>query len=250
VTYRFPPQLVLLCLAGLQLLCFAGTCALAQQKDLTNVFDLLDQAAQVDNSKDAVMCEKAFYSGLCDQWLKEYVAGKTAEADKTWAKILFKMNDSPSCYILVRKLFQRLESGAPDNATNDSKYGILTYSNQVLAATEKTLGRNHRFVCDILAFKATHYDSIKDFKAALPLRQRELDVGIKSMGPESEMTGFCMVDMAFELAKLRRYDEGHRLVLRALKLAQTHKYARLLPAAQKLENQLHSAMLLKESQAK
>jgi hypothetical protein len=234
--YRFLPQLTLVCLAGLQ------TCVLAAEKDSSNVFDLLDQAAQGDNSKDMLMCEKVFYSGLCDQWLKAYVAGKTAEADKTWSQIMSQLKDSPSCYILVTKLFHRLETEAPDNASNDSKWGTLSYTNQVLAATEKSLGRNHRFVSDILAFKATHYDSIKDYKAALPVRQRELDVGIKSMGPEAEMTGFCMVDMAFELAELGRYEEARQLAQRALKLAQTHKYARLLPGAQKLDNQLRLVM--------
>jgi tetratricopeptide (TPR) repeat protein len=242
MTYRFLPQVALICLAGLQMLCIAQTCVLAQQRDSTNVFDLLDQAAQGDNSKDMLMCEKVFYSGLCDQWLKGYVAGKTAEADQTWSKIMSQLKESPSCYILVRKLYHRLDTEAPDNATNDSKWGILAYTNQVLGATEKALGRNHRFVSDILAFKATHYDSIKDYKTALPLRQRELDVGIKSMGPEAEMTGFCMVDMSFELAELGRYEEARQLALRALKLAQTHKYARLLPAAQKLDNQLRLVM--------
>lgn len=240
--YRFLPQVTLACLAGLQMLCGAATCVLAAEKDSSNVFDLLDQAAQGDNSKDMLMCEKVFYSGLCDQWLKAYVAGKTAEADKTWSQIMSQLKDSPSCYILVTKLFHRLETEAPDNASNDSKWGILAYTNQVLAATEKALGRNHRFVSDILAFKATHYDSIKDYKAALPVRQRELDIGIKSMGPEAEMTGFCMVDMAFELAELGRYEEARQLAQRALKLAQTHKYTRLLPGAQKLDNQLRFVM--------
>jgi len=242
ISCRSLRQALLTSLAGLQILTFLGPGALAKKNESATIFDLAGQVAEGDNSKDTLMCETIFYSGLCDLWTKAYIGGKVADAEKIWSKILTKMKDSPSCYILVKKLYQRLESDAPENVTNTSKYGILPYANTLLAATEKAAGPNHRFVADILAFKATHYDSIKDYKAALPVRQRELAVELKATGPESEMTGFCMLDMTYELAELGRYDEGYKLAARVLKFARAHKYVRVVPLAEALESQLTAAM--------
>jgi len=206
------------------------------------IFGLADQVAQGDNHRDTVICETVFYSGLCDQWLAAYEAGKIVDADKVWAKILAKIQTSESSYLLLKKLHQRLESDAPEVVSNNSKYGILQYSNTILKATEKTLGPNHRFIADILAFMTTHYDSIKDYKTALPLRQREMDISIKSSGPESEMSAFSILDMAYELAELGRYQEAQALVTRVLKFSRVHKYERVLPLAIRLDSQLKTTM--------
>jgi tetratricopeptide (TPR) repeat protein len=214
------------------------------------IFGLADQVAEEDNHRDTVICETVFYSGLCDQWLKAYEAGKIADADKIWAKILAKIKNSESCFLLLKKLHQRLESDAPDVVSNNSKYGILQYSNTILKATEKILGPNHRFIADILAFLTTHYDSIKDYKTALPLRQREMDVSIKSSGPEAEMTAFAILDMGYELAELGRYQEAQVLVTRVLKFSRAHKYERVLPLAVRLDGQLKATMQRKGLRAR
>ena len=231
----------LIALAGAsEILCPLGHGAYANDST-SEMFDIFGHVANADKSKDTAMCETVFYSGLCDQWVKAYIGGKSGEAERIWSNILTKIKDSPSCYILVKKLFQRLESDAPESVSNSSKYGILPYSHFLLAATEKALGRQHRFVADILAFMSTHYDSIKDFKTALILRRREMEIEEKC-GPESEMTGFAMLDVAFDLGQLGRYDEARKLTLRVLKFAKARKYERVLPLALKLESELTAAM--------
>lgn len=236
-------------LAVTPLLCLREAYARRVDDDAAAFFGVADQVAQEDNHRDTLMCENVFFSGLCDQWLKAYEAGKAADAEKIWAKILAKIKTSDSCYILVKKMHQRLETDAPENVSNNSKYGILQYSTAILQATEKSLGPDHRFVSDIIAFMATHYDSIKDYKTALPLRQREMEISIKSTGPESEMSAFSIMDMAYEMAELGRYQEGHELVTRVLKFARAHKYQRVLPLAVKLDAQLSAAMQRKGERA-
>jgi tetratricopeptide (TPR) repeat protein len=239
---RFTICAIVTALAVTPIFSFPGADARGGDDDAGAFFGVADQVAQQDNYQDTVMCESVFYSGLCDQWLKAYEAGKTADAEKIWVKILAKIKASDSCYLLVKKLHQRLESDAPEVASNSSKYGILQYTNTLLKATEKNLGPNHRFIADILAFMTTHYDSIRDYKTAFPLRQREMEVSIKSTGPESEMSAYSIMDMAYELAELGRYQEAHQLVQRVLKVVRAHNYKRALPLAIRLDGQLNSAM--------
>jgi tetratricopeptide (TPR) repeat protein len=229
-------------LAVTMLLSWQEAVARGGEDDTAAIFGLADQVAQEDSHRDTVACETVFYSGLCDQWLKAYEGGRTADAERAWAKILAKIGTSDSCYLLLRKLHQRLESDAPEEVSNSSKYGILQFTNTILKATEKNLGPNHRFIADILAFMTTHYDSIKDYKTALPLRQREMEVSIKSTGAESEMSAYSIMDMAYELAELGRYQKAHQLVTRVLKFSRAHNYQRALPLAIKLDSQINSAM--------
>lgn len=238
------PVLIAVCAVVVLQLTWASRETLAEGKSGT-LGDLFGVADQVDGDtpgfRDPLVCENVFYSKLGDQWVQAYVAGRTEDAQKIWGKILAKVDTAPSCYILVKKLHARLEADAPDQVSNSSRFGILQYSNALLQATQKCLGPNHHFVADILAFKATHFDSVKDFETALKLRQQELNVAVKSTGAESELSAHCSLDMAYELAELKRFEESRKLVMHVLKFSQSHNYHGAVADALRLKRELDAA---------
>jgi hypothetical protein len=155
---------------------------------------------------------------------------------------LSQVKGSEQIYTLIAKLFDRLSLMAPDNARNDSKYGVLPYTKRLLAATEATLGKEHQYVSDILGFMGNHYLSIGDFQTALTISRRAQEIAKKSAGPESEITGFCDLDVAYSLCRLGRLTEAQPIIEHVKVMAKKHKYDRLIPQATRLENQIRSAM--------
>ncbi|MGH9553532.1 MAG: hypothetical protein ACRD3W_29390 [Terriglobales bacterium] len=220
--------------------------AVKESDGTSEMLDIFGQAATWDKHKDTELCEKIFFSGLSDQWVNAYFKGPPGAADRIWAKILKELKGSQTCFILVCKLYDRVETGAPDTVDNNSKYGILPYSKCLLSATEKQLGPDHPFNGDILAFMCRHYDSVKDFHTALPLRQREVRIAEKAFGKEGEMTGFALLDVAFDYAYLQRYEEAKEITGRVVKFSRVRKYDRLLPAAENLDHQIAVAIQHRE----
>lgn len=204
----------------------------------SDMLDIMDKAAEDDDSKDTQQCEKMSYSALCDQWIKAYLHGKPGQSDLIWVQILKKMEGVDSIYILVLRLHYRLNFDAPDSAT---KCNIIPYCNSLAAATESCHGKYDSFLWDILGFESDNLEKRLDYKAVVPLRQRILSIARKMYGAESERYGYPALDLIYAYCKTKQYEQAERLCKEILAVAERHHYKNTLADIVRLYGQVLAA---------
>lgn len=197
-----------------------GERAPASDKYTDPAFDLLVGADTYRSSKDATACERVLYSKLSDQWLDAYRTGRSSDAEKVWGQILSELKACRSISILIEKLYYRIRFQAEGNEGNESRFGFATYYKSLIAATEKSVGKDHRFVADILGYLGNHYDNTKDFQAALTCRQRRLDILEKLPNLQDPTLASALLETAFDLCKLHNYIKAEVYLKRALLVAE------------------------------
>ncbi|HEY9716436.1 MAG TPA: hypothetical protein V6C69_03125 [Trichormus sp.] len=107
---------------------------------------VVGDALQEEGGKDQTLCEKVTYSPEYDRWLKDYLAGNFAAAQKDWKGVINQMVGAEDIRPLIRLTNSRLAfADQPPGATGD-RLNIEACDKVILDSTLKEVGSDNLMV--------------------------------------------------------------------------------------------------------
>jgi len=193
-----------------------------QAKD-PSAFDLFDKV-QGELPEDDVRARDVMTSDLADKFVKAYLTRKTVESDRIWAVMLKKLGDVKSCSALSSDLYGRIQMDAPDDATLNSVYSRHSFFSYMVTATEKAVGKDHRFMVDAYSQSARTYEGARNWKDAIPLRIKRTQLCEKLFGYEAEPTLNSRLDVIRDQMKMQQYANVEPRLKTIIEQCKKHKY--------------------------
>lgn len=126
---------------------------------------------------------RAFFSDELNHWVNLYVAGKTAESEKVWAKILKGIAYDRDIKWFLDRVAQRVEI---DTCDTDHQIAPVKLLRDFLSQTQKAVGEYHPFTAYTYDLLSNYYEGMKDYKTCEPYRLRALEIRKKCFGPSDE----------------------------------------------------------------
>ncbi len=205
-----------------------GATAAFADENKDDSLSLLTDATTYRLSKDAVACEKALYSKTSDQWLKAYMQGQNNEADLLWKKILVQVKDCESIDVLIDKLYYRVRFLPDESEEASARMAMVPFYTSLLNATEKAVGKDHRFCVQLIGYIAGHYEDIKNFKEAIVWRDKQLKVSQRVSGSKSHTVAHILFSEGRDYCSLRDYKNAEPLLLKSIAIAEKNRYPFIL----------------------
>jgi hypothetical protein len=203
----------------------------AQAKE-PDAIDLLD-SAEAMKSPDEQACTTIVQSRLGDKFLKAYMGGNTPEAERLWALMLKQLNGVTSIETLGKQVFSRFAFEIPEGASFGSRYDRQNLYKFCLKATEKAVGKNHRFYMDYLAENGRQMEMVKKYSEAEPMRLKEYQLAVKFFGKESARAMYAAFNDAHDKFYLKRYAEAEPMLKNTIEICERHRYKQPLGYALK-----------------
>lgn len=97
-------------------------------------------------------------------------------------------------------------------ADEDSKIDRhdMAFHKNLISDTEEAVGRDHRFVADVLVFCANYFENCGNAEEAISTCRRALEIRSKTFGKDAAETIGIKYVLAEYLYKLKRYPEAER----------------------------------------
>ncbi len=123
---------------------------------------------------DQACCDRGIYSKSFDSWLKNYINGKSAEADKDWAGVLKAAKGARSLNKLASSANTRLEFvEGEDSAKLEKLGGPLSGIKALYASTQHLLGESEQ-LATIAEYIANQYKNSHAFQANISWLKKAL----------------------------------------------------------------------------
>lgn len=167
---------------------------------LTDFGDLRDQ-----NDKDRQLCDRARYGTNVDHWYKAVEKGDRKSAKTYWRAVLNELKGCRRIWFLLLDL--RLRWCLSDEDVKIDHHDYAFHKN-LIADTEEAVGKEHRFVADVLTFCGTYFETSGKSEDALKAYSRTLEIRTKSLGNDATETVSIKFVLAEYLYKLKRYAES------------------------------------------
>lgn len=197
-------------------LMFAAHPALA-----SDVLDDLSRTGLVDKTeeKNDSICQRALYSKSFDNWCKFYLAGKDAEADKEWAKLMPMVKESTSLRPLIRGANTRLQFMEGDEHQQLIERGDSFFADiKMLRATEKALGKNHLQVASIYDYISNCYVDVRNYAKAVEFQRIAYNIRAQKWGKDSTKLANDIRGMASKTFNAHYYDQCKPFAQRMVEL--------------------------------
>jgi hypothetical protein len=188
-----------------------------------DMFDLLE-SAESGRDPDEQACTTVVRSALGDKFLKSYLAGNTAEAERLWAQMLKQLSKQKSIETLPKNFAARYSLDIPEGTTVNSPYSRTRFYGFCLTATEKVVGKDHRFYMDCLEEVARLHDGMHRYKEGLPLRSQEYQLAVKFFGAESERAMWAHIAVAYDQTQLKEYAQAEPILKNCIEICERHGY--------------------------
>lgn len=146
-----------------------------------------------------------------DRWCTQFEHGQIAEADKTWNKILKECANREDISEVIENLNGRSLFAEDKKKINTEKVYL-----HLLVSTEKTLGKEHRFVGDICRFMARYADYRRDYKSELTYRLRDLNIHEKALGKDNRHAIEARFELGHLFMKMKDYAQAEPYLKRAV----------------------------------
>jgi hypothetical protein len=131
-----------------------------------------------DAAVDSLLDTSDKSSTIVSKWLKLYCGGKIKEADLEWISILKSQAGTQSIDRLLWSIEQ--ESVFLDGADKkEFKCAPTALFEHLLSVTERSLGKDHRFICDICDDLAILANDRRNYSESKKYRLRELELSRK-----------------------------------------------------------------------
>lgn len=151
------PLIALISLSLSSPACFAGDSAFS---------DLELGLVRPDQAADQACCERAIYSKSFDRWIKAYVNGHDAEAEKEWAGVLAAAKGASDLNKLAGSTYARLEFLEGDQAEKlEKRGGAMSALKTILGSTERVFGASNQ-VASIADYLGGQYRRLGDFPSS------------------------------------------------------------------------------------
>lgn len=223
-----------LAMVSLFLLCIFVPAGIAAHRSDTDMLDALSKMFEGVPTHDQELCEKVVYSSLYDKWLQSYLRGDTKTSSALWAQIVHGLNSCNSIGFLIYRAAYQVRFHAPDNATDKSRFGLIPFYRNLLQFTETAVGRDHRFLPEILAILAHHYETHGNYASALECHHRAQMILRATRGTEHKGIALQMFGEAYDDYILRDYNKAEALVQQVIDRADRIHSPELLKASVRL----------------
>ncbi len=187
----------------------------------SDVLDDLSRTGLVDKTeeKNSEICQRALYSKSFDNWCKFYLAGKDAEADKEWAKLLPMVKESTSLRPLIRGANTRLQFMDGEEhqqliERGDSFFADIT----MLRATEKALGKKDLQVASIYDYISNCYVDVRNYKKAAEFQRIAYNIRAQKWGKNSTKLANDIRGMASKTFNAGLYEQCKPFAQRMVEL--------------------------------
>jgi hypothetical protein len=208
-------------------------CPAFAQSNEPNSFDIYNRILDSERLEER-QCKDEAASETGEKFLKAYLSGKTAEAERLWALMLKHLSKTSSIDSLGHSLYTRYVLEIPDGATLHSRYSRESLYRFILAATDKAVGKNHRFYMDCLGEVAYIVEGTKKWQEGETIRIRQYRLAERCLGKESEKTLAVCNRYAWDKIHLRQYVEAESMLKNTIQASERHGYKKPLVGALKV----------------
>jgi len=163
---------------------FAGP-PIARSAD--NMLDIYSQVLDKE-TQEARECKDEVDTQTGEKFLKAYLGGNNAEANRLWALMLKHLGKTKSIEELGPSLYNRYSLEVPDGTSLNSRYARDHLYKFMLQSTEKAVGTDHRFYMECLGLVAHLTEGTEKWQDAEKLRSRQYQMAKKFLGKENERT--------------------------------------------------------------
>lgn len=167
-----------------------------------------DEARDHDD-KDRDLCDRARYGKNVDRWYKAVERGDHKEAKAAWRVVLNELKQCNRIWFLLLDLRLRWCLGEDDEGANIDRHDYA-FHKDLIADTEEAVGRDHRFVADVLTFCGNYFETCGKADEALKAYLRTLEIRTKTSGNNSAETISIKYVLAEHLYKLGKFAESQR----------------------------------------
>jgi hypothetical protein len=201
----------------------SSTVVQAQDSSMSSMYDMFEQTQKKETASDR-LCKEIVASDLADKFLKAYLSGKTAEADRIYALMLKKLElgKSESSYWLCQGLYAHIQFDVPDDASLSSIYSRRSFFTFIALATEKAVGKYHRFMLDPLALIAKYDEGARNWKDAEAIRIRRTQICEKCFGKEAEPTLNSRVNEVWDKMQMQQYSGVEPVLKQVIEQSKRH----------------------------
>ena len=192
-----------------------------------NMLDIYSQV--LDNeSQESRECQDEVHSKTGTDFLKAYLGGNTAEANRLWALMLKHLSKSKSIEGLGPALYNRYSLEVPDGTPLNSPYARDHLYKFMLASTEKAVGKDHRFYMDCLGQVAHVTEGAEKWQEAENLRLKQYRMAQKLLGKESAKTLTICNNYTWDKIEQKKNAEAEVLLKSTIETAQRLGYKKTL----------------------
>lgn len=190
-----------------------------------DVLDDLSRTGLVDKTeeKNSELSQRALYSKSFDNWCKYYLAGKDAEADKEWAKLLPMVKDCTSLRSLIRGANTRLQFMDGEEHQQLIERGDSFFADiMMLKATEKVLGKKNLQVASIYDYISNCYVDVRNYQKAVEFQLIAYKIREEKWGKNSTKLANDIRGMASKTFNAGLYDLCTPYAKRMVELGTTY----------------------------
>lgn len=202
------------CLLGTQPVAIAGDAL-----DILSTTELVDKNEE-ENSR---LCQRALYSKSFDNWVKLYLAGKDAEAEKEWAKLIPMVKGCTSLRQLIRGANVRLQFMDGEEHQQVIERGDSFFADtKMLRATEKVLGKDHLLVASIYDYMSNCYVDVRNYPKAVEFQLVAYKIREGKWGKNSTKLAGDVRNMAAKTFGAEQYEACKPYAQRMVDLGTTY----------------------------
>ncbi|HEY9787150.1 MAG TPA: tetratricopeptide repeat protein [Candidatus Obscuribacterales bacterium] len=184
--------------------------ALGNAKD--DVYGDIDQIL-LQHQRDETLPDKALNSAHFRNWMKAYLAGDCATADREWKLTIKEAGPDVPVWKLLNGAAERMMVASDaDYEKMGRRGGLPTLHTTLLASTEKALGPHDPRMASVFNYVGEHYRDLKRYEDALRLFQRGITLYERSYGKDTPQM-------------LRTLDQMARIELKTKQHAQAKAHA-------------------------
>jgi tetratricopeptide (TPR) repeat protein len=176
---------------------------------------LVPQAEQAD----IACCDRGLYSKSFDLWIKDYVSGRSAQAEKDWAGVLKVVKGASSLNRLASGTYTRLEFLEGEDSRKMEKLGGPIAGIKAIYAATKHLMGNSEWLASLAEYLGNQYRNCRNFTASVGYSKQALEIREQALGPKHFKVFQSLLSLAEMEILYKDYSHAKACAERALVIA-------------------------------
>jgi hypothetical protein len=208
--------------------------------------DVLDQFLQDSHSPQHAMQSQSAHSASFDNWLKHYLNGQDAAAQKDWAAVLKDSGKDGDLHSLMKQAVIRLSfSNASDDNPRRNNVAAVQW---MIADTEKCIAKTDWLLHDAYDYAANMCEDGRCCDKAVGYKQKEIRLEEARYGKGDSRLCGALCHLAQLLMESHQLDAAEKVLNRVAALNKTSPEVKISRRLQSLRVQLLARQKQKTAQ--
>jgi Tetratricopeptide repeat len=210
---------LIFCMAALVVWLFHLPACLADEM----LNDLEQGLAQQKDQEDKAFCDRGIYSKSFDRWVKDYVNGRSAEAEKDWAGVIQATRGAKSFRQLASGIYTRLEFVEGEDSRKLEKLGgPLAGIRAIFALTEKQMGQCEQ-TASVADYISNQYKNSSNYPESKRWYLKVLEIRERVFGKNDLRIAGALIEVADNEILTHEYASAKAHAERALAIATSER---------------------------